>query len=142
MLLTQQNILSFIPQRPPFVMVDELLACNSSGTHTSFLVKSDNVLVFNDEFSEAGMAENIAQTAAAGAGYEALHTGGAVTTGYIGAIKNFEVFALPKVGDVLNTTVTVTNNIFEVTIITGKVKCNGALLATCEMKIFIQNQKK
>ena len=45
---------------------------------------------------------------------------------------------LPKVGDVIETTVVIENQVFDVTIISGSVKCGETLLAKCEMKIFIQ----
>lgn len=132
----QQNILSMIPQRPPFVMVDELISCDETCTRTTMLVNDENILVYNGELSEAGLIENIAQTAAAGAGYAANMLGQPVLTGYIGAIKNVEIFLLPKTGDTITTEVIVENKIFDVTIISGSVKCADKLLATCEMKIF------
>ncbi|MDB5146584.1 MAG: 3-hydroxyacyl-ACP dehydratase [Mucilaginibacter sp.] len=138
MILSQENILSVIPQRPPFVMVDQLTQCDEISSHTTLLVKEGNVLVSDGELSEAGLIENIAQTAAAGVGYNTLLSGEPILTGYIGAIKNLEVFALPKVGDVIETEVTIEQQVFEVTIITGNVRCRGVLLAKCEMKIFIK----
>lgn len=132
------DILKLIPQRPPFVMIDRLVASDGLNTSTTLLVTRQNVLLANGYLSEAGLIENIAQTAAAKAGYEALKNNEPVKTGYIGAIKNLEVFSLPKVNDLLETEVTVDNQIFDVTLISGRVKCNGELLAQCEMKIFIQ----
>ena len=132
----QQDILKIIPQQPPFVMIDQLIDCSTGGASTKFLVRDDNVLVSKGEFTEAGLVENIAQTAAAGAGYAARQTGGAIATGYIGAIKNLEIFALPKTGDLLETDVKIENEIFDITIISGRVHGKGVLLASCEMKIF------
>ena len=136
---TTDTILSLIPQRPPFVMVSQLVSCDETSTRTTFLVQANNVLVNNGELSEAGLAENIAQTAAAGAGYKSLQNGGAVLTGYIGAIKNLEIFALPKVGDTIETLVTIENQVFDITMVAGVVTCQGAPMATCQMKIFIQH---
>jgi len=84
------------------------------------------------------LVENIAQTAAAGVGYIAQQNLQPILTGYIGAIKNLVIFMLPKVGDVIETTVVIENQVFDVTIISGSVKCGETLLAKCEMKIFIQ----
>jgi predicted hotdog family 3-hydroxylacyl-ACP dehydratase len=135
------DVLSLIPQRPPFVMVGKFLSADDENFCTSFLIEADNVLLDNDELTEAGLIENIAQTAAAGAGYHSGIKGEPISGGYIGAINNLEIFALPKIGDVLNTTVTITNKVFDVTIITGSVKCNDELLAKCEMKIFTNAAK-
>ncbi|HMJ46203.1 MAG TPA: hypothetical protein VK498_02685, partial [Ferruginibacter sp.] len=62
-------ILSYIPQRPPFVMVDKILSSGESSTRTSFIIHEKNIFVENGKFREPGLVENIAQTAAAGAGY-------------------------------------------------------------------------
>jgi len=137
MIILQDNITSVIPQRPPFVMIDGLVSCNETSSTTTFQVKAENLLVQDGKLSEAGITENIAQTAAAGLGYVTLQSNSPIEIGYIAAIKNLEIFAQPEVGDVLETTVTITNRVFDVTIVSGSVKCDGILLAKCEMKIFL-----
>jgi len=138
MTLPTPDILALIPQRPPFVMVDTLVSSSDGTTLTTLLVQADNVLVSDGELSEAGLTENIAQTAAAGAGYAAHQLGKPVQPGFIGAVKNLEVFALPKVSDTIETEVKIENRVFDVTIIKGKITSKGETLAQCEMKIFIQ----
>lgn len=138
MSLPSANISALIPQQPPFVMIDRLISCDPGISNTTLLVETDNVLVFNGQLSEAGLTENIAQTAAAGAGFTARQNGEDVANGYIGAIKNLEIFALPFVGDLIETEVTIEMQVFDTTLISGKVSCNGVLLAKCEMKIFVQ----
>ena len=118
-------------------MIDGLVSCNETSSITTFRVKAENLLVHNGKLSEAGITENIAQTAAAGLGYVTLQSNGPIVIGYIAAVKNLEIFAQPEVGDVLETNVTITNRVFDVTIISGAVKCDGTLLAKCEMKIFL-----
>jgi predicted hotdog family 3-hydroxylacyl-ACP dehydratase len=137
--ILEEDILSLIPQRPPFVMIDRLTGCDDISSRTRFEVKGDNVLVHKGQFTEAGLIENIAQTAAAGVGYIKQQNGSPILTGYIGAIKNLEIFALPGIGDVIDTEVIIENQVFDVTIISGKIKHNDELLAKCEMKIFIKN---
>lgn len=141
MTLPTQDILTLIPQRPPFVMVDTLVSSTDDTTVTTLLVLPDTALVSDGELSEAGLTENIAQTAATGAGYTAQQLGKPVQPGFIGAVKNLEVFALPKVGDIIETEVKIENQVFDVTIIKGKITCKGSTLAQCEMKIFIQPQQ-
>jgi predicted hotdog family 3-hydroxylacyl-ACP dehydratase len=132
-----QNILSLIPQKPPFVMVGKLLHSNENSTQTTFMINEANVLVANGEFTEAGLMENIAQTAAARAGYIATMEDRPVGVGYIGSVKNFEVFALPQINDELITEVKIENQMLDVAVISGSVSCNGRLMAKCEMNIFI-----
>ena len=137
--LPEIDIVSIIPQNHPFVMVDKLLACTQQVIKTTFKIKIDNILVEDGELSAAGLVENIAQTAAAGSGYKANQTGTQIAEGYIGAIKNLRIFALPKTDDVIETTVTVMDKVFSVTFISGRVVCKNQLLAICEMKIFSSN---
>ena len=116
-------------------MVGELLHCDETTTRTSFTIEANNVMVSDGEFNEGGLMENIAQTAAVRAGYVA-EAGSEVKDGYIASIKNFEVLRLPKIGDKLITEVTVTDHVFEMTIISGTITCNGMVLSKCEMSIF------
>jgi predicted hotdog family 3-hydroxylacyl-ACP dehydratase len=143
------NIQDLIPQRPPFVMVGRLLASDEHVTRTSFRVGEDNIFVVNGRFTEGGLLENIAQTAAVRAGAaaraEAAARAGAVSriegeparVGYIGAVKNLEIIDLPAAGDELITEIRIEDQVFDVTLISGKVWCNERIVAQCEMKIFM-----
>jgi len=131
-----EDILLLIPQRPPFVMVDKLLSSDENSTQTVFRVNEENVLVMEGELSEAGLMENIAQTAAARAGYMAMMENKPVAVGYIGSVKNLEIFDLPKINDELVTEVKIENHVFDVTVISGTVRRNDIVMAQCEMNIF------
>lgn len=136
-MIAGESILSLIPQKPPFVMVDELLFSDDNITKSSFKITADNILVINGEFSEAGLMENMAQTAAAGSGNMARIENRPVANGYIGQVKNFEIYSLPKVGDILFTEVKMEVQVFDAGIVSGKIWCNEMEVAQCEMKIFI-----
>jgi len=140
-MITEENIQSLIPQKPPFVMVDKLLLFNETVTRTGFSIKADNIFVEKGEFKEPGLVENIAQTAAARAGYISKTEDKPVLVGYIGAVNSLQVYSLPKAGDELITEITVENQIFDVTLISGKVFCNEKIIAQCNMKIFINQIK-
>jgi predicted hotdog family 3-hydroxylacyl-ACP dehydratase len=137
---TTKNILSFIPQRAPFVMVDQIIYSDETTTRSKFMVKTGNIFVENGLLKEPGLVENIAQTAAARAGYIAQTENKPVRLGYIGAIKNLSITGFPKINDEIITEITIENQIFDVSVISGKISCNERLLAQCEMKIFITNQ--
>ncbi|WP_183574098.1 3-hydroxyacyl-ACP dehydratase [Mucilaginibacter sp. X5P1] len=140
MIFPVEDIIPLIPQKPPFVMVDKLLFVDDDTTRSSLVVKADNVLVKNNHFQEAGLLENIAQTAALRAGYLAHTENKPVKLGYIGAVKDLEIFGLPKVGHELITEITIIDTIFDVTVIAGKVWHKNQLLAQCEMKVFTVNE--
>jgi predicted hotdog family 3-hydroxylacyl-ACP dehydratase len=136
-MITEENILLLIPQRPPFVMIDRLLHSDENITRTAFRVGKENIFVENGRFLEAGLMENIAQTAAAGAGYLSGLENKSVQIGYIGAVKNLEITGLPEIDDELITEIKIESRVFDAGIFSGTVKCNDVVLAKCEMKIFV-----
>jgi len=140
-MITTENIESLIPQKPPFVMVDKLLNFSETTTTTGFKIEADNIFVEDGFFKEPGLIENIAQTAAARAGYISKTENKPVLVGYIGAVNGLQVFSLPKTGDELVTEITIENQIFDVTLISGKIICNNETIAQCRMKIFINQIK-
>jgi predicted hotdog family 3-hydroxylacyl-ACP dehydratase len=131
------NIIDLIPQRKPMVMVDKLLMANNKEIITSFEIKTDNIFVQNGKLQEVALIENIAQTAAAGTGFNSLINNEIPKKGFIGAVKNFEVFKLPKIGEILETKLIVTAEVFNASVVEGMVFCNGVLIAKGELKIFL-----
>jgi predicted hotdog family 3-hydroxylacyl-ACP dehydratase len=134
------DIKTLIPQGPPFIMVDRLLGSDDSATRTSFLVIADNLLTLDGKFSMAGLIENMAQTAAAGAGYAAWAAGGGegegpARGGAIVAINNLLITRLPELGEELITEVTITARVAEIVVISGRITCGQSVVATGEMKI-------
>jgi 3-hydroxymyristoyl/3-hydroxydecanoyl-(acyl carrier protein) dehydratase len=138
MIASVQDILQYIPQRPPVVMIDNLLACTETSSTTSFTILSSNIFCENEYFTEAGILENIAQTGAAKLGYEYISRNKLVPPGFIGAIKNLEVNTFPKIGDTIETSISIDHEVMGVTVITGIVKLKGQQIAKAEMKIIKQ----
>jgi 3-hydroxymyristoyl/3-hydroxydecanoyl-(acyl carrier protein) dehydratase len=133
----EQEILELIPQRAPMVMVGRLLQAEENRIVSSFLIGHDNIFCENGYFREAGIVENIAQTAAAGTGYRYRLLGKTPPPGFIGGIKNLVIQRLPEPGMDILTEVTIEHEILNATVITGKVTMEGILVASCEMKIFL-----
>jgi len=137
MLATKENIKNFIPQREPFIMIDELHSVDEKGFKTSFEVVDSNIFL-DDELSESALTENIAQTCAAGFGYlGSLEEEGEPKIGFIGAITKLKVHFLPKLGAKLNTEVEILNTFGNIHLIQGTVFENGAKLLDCQMKIVL-----
>lgn len=135
---THTDIMEYIPQRPPVVMIDNIVEISESKVVCKFEVKNDNLFVSQGRFLEPGIIENMAQTIAAGAGYRAKVKNEKVKLGYIAAIKNLNIYELPSVGDILNTSVLIVNEVFSVTIVQAEVMCGNKTIAGCEMRIFIE----
>jgi hypothetical protein len=138
MIAEGEDVLKLIPQRPPIVMVDKLIYAADKKTVSGFTIKADNIFVENGILQEPGIIENIAQSAALGVGYVCSVKNEKVPLGFIGAVKNLKIFDLPKVGEEINTEIQVDYEVFEATLITGKVFLKERQIAQCEMKIFLK----
>lgn len=136
MLATGEDLLALLPQRPPMVLVSALLTCANDRTVTQFCVPADCVLVENGVLSEAGLLENMAQTAAAGAGYSYRRQGQPAPIGFIAAIRDLRVAALPAVGTTLTTEVRVVNQVLDFSLVRGTVRVGETTFAECELRIF------
>jgi predicted hotdog family 3-hydroxylacyl-ACP dehydratase len=141
MLVTKSAITDYIPQRAPMVMVDGLLAADENSATSVFTPGSGNLFADNGSFCEAGILENIAQTAALHAGYLANKKGEEVKVGFIGAIKNFKVFKLPPVLKQITTLLEIKTSMWNVTIAKGTVYLQEEKVAETELSIFLQEEK-
>ncbi len=125
----------YIPQRPPFVLVDNILACDETIVTTDFRIPQEHILVQDGCLSEAGLMENIAQTCAARIGW--LNQDKPVRIGVIGSINNFEHSLLPQSGETIVTTVTLESAVFEAIIVHADIQCKETKIAQCDMKVFV-----
>lgn len=140
MLATKETILNYIPQRAPMVMIHNLLEANDDHATTQFQIEADNLFVEDGFLREPGLIENIAQTAAAQVGFQFMEKKLPIPVGFIGAIKDLEIFSMPAVNSVITTIVKIKNMIFDVTLIDGKVEQDGKLLCCCEMRIYVKKK--
>jgi len=130
--------LELIPQKDPMVMVGALLEINEDSVKTEFVIPDNHILSNDEQFlNQSALIENIAQTAAVNAGYRARINKEEPKKGFIGAIKNFELFGKAKAGDTLETVIQLKNEIFNASIIEGEIFCNNTCIAKGELKIFL-----
>lgn len=130
------DILELLPQRPPFVMVDHLVDYSEIQTTCELTIRPDNVFCENGELAAAGLIEHIAQTCAARLGYYnkyVLKVG--VRLGFIGEVKDLEIIRLPREGELIETTIKVEQEIFDVTLVTAEVRVGTEVIATTRLKI-------
>ncbi|MBQ1733179.1 MAG: pseudouridylate synthase [Bacteroidales bacterium] len=129
------DILTLIPQRPPFVMVDRLLHFDTQTTITEFEVRADNIFVDDGKLSSEGLVENIAQTCAARMGYISLMSHTPVKVGVIGAISNMTINFLPQCGARLTTRIDLLEEVFQMTLVNAQVTVGEDVVASANMKI-------
>lgn len=126
-----------IPQKPPMVMVDRLIKAGDGIFETTFLIQQENVFCDNGLFTEAGLIENMAQTAAAGEGAKSGEPGKEPAVGFIGGIRNLKITRYPVCGDELLTRVTLEHEVMDASVVSGVVFLDNELIASCQLKIFL-----
>jgi len=137
LLISGNELLELIPQRPPVVMIDKFVYGDATSSISGLTVQATCVFCEDGFLSESGLVENIAQTAAAGVGYNCKKENTIVPIGFIAAIKNLEVIKLAPIGAEIRTEVTIINKVLDVTIVTGKVLMGQDEIVKCEMRIFL-----
>ena len=138
-LITAGEILDCIPQRTPIVMVDTFYGIDEQGCARSGLtVTADNLFVADGVLDECGIVEHIAQSAALRAGYMDRSRGEKVRLGYIGAVNDLKVHALPPVGSRLVTQNVIEQTVMNVTLLSARTECDGKPVAECRMKIYLE----
>jgi len=139
-IISGQEILPFIPQRPPMVMVNTYFGKIDDSTFTGFTVTQDSLFCESGYFQETGIIEHFAQSAAVGVGVEFIGKGEEVPVGFIGAVSKFHVVRLPKIGETLHTTTRLINKFLDVSLVYTEGKINEEIVASCELKIFLMQK--
>ena len=134
MLASRDEVLNLIPQKFPFVMVDELLNYSEENLKSRYTVDSNNIFVCNDFFIESGVIENMAQSVALHTGYQFFLLNKIAPTGYIGSINKIEINRLPRLGEILETNVFILQEFNGVTLVDIDVMIKGKVIAKGQMK--------
>lgn len=140
MMFNDIDILSLIPQRPPFVMVDKLVCCNDKDATTELTVREDNLFVENGELTALGIVENMAQTCAARIGYVNMKRLAAEATakpaiGVIGDVRNCAISRLPRCQEKLSTQIIIVEEVFNLTLAELITRVGDETIATARLKI-------
>lgn len=140
--LRKIDVHELLPQQEPFVMIGSLIHFDKRVTITETEVKAGNIFVDNGCFSASGLMENIAQSCAARIGYVNKYIlKKSVQLGFIGAVRNFDIISLPKIGDVITTKVEIKEEVFGMTLASAIIKSNGKILATTDIKIAVKGME-
>ena len=137
MIVAKEAITDYIPHRPPFVMVGNLVSATRERFESDFEIAGDNALVHDGFFQETGLIEHIAQTCAASFGYLDKEEGGAPKIGFIGAVSKVLVTELPPVGATIRTVVTPLHQLGNIYLVKGESSLDGRILLGCELKIVV-----
>ncbi|MCG3167340.1 MAG: hypothetical protein POELPBGB_03130 [Bacteroidia bacterium] len=140
-----EQLLKFIPQRQPMVMIDKLFFSDAEKCITGLRISEKNIFCREALFREPGLIENMAQTAAVHSGYNASKQAATgeykgAPIGFIGAVKDFKIYFLPAINSEITTEIQVTHRIMDATVVNAFVSSNGNRVAECELKIFIKKE--
>lgn len=131
------DILKYIPQRPPAVMVDTLWEVTDDGSVSGLTVAEDNIFCRGGILEDCGVLEHIAQSAALRIGYLFVSRGEEVPLGFIGSIGRTAIHFLPRTGEKVRTRIRVEQEVFGITLLTAESRVGGRLAAECEMKVAV-----
>lgn len=137
--ISSVNVLDLIPQRPPFIMIDCLTHFDPVITSSRFTVRDNNLFFSEGRLLASGLIENIAQTCAARIGYINRLSNKVIKLGFIGAVRNLKIYKTPLAGDTIYTTITVKEEVFQMTLVDAVVKLNDETIAEAEMKIALSD---
>ncbi len=116
----QDFIKKLIPQREPIIMVDAIFEYQE-----------------NKVVGGLTILEHMAQTVALYTGYDYFIKNMQAPVGYIGSMKNVEIFHLPQTNETLITTVHILHEIMDVTLVNIVSKIGEKIIASGEMKTVI-----
>lgn len=122
----QRDILSYIPQRPPFVFVDTVEERSEKRASTRYTIPENCPLLSDGVLQLAGLMENAAQTCSVIAGNHIA---------YLGAVKQMDVTHFPKVGEVLRTEAVVKQEMLNISLVECTTRVQDKTIATTMLKI-------
>lgn len=135
------EILQLIPQRPPMVMIDRFFGIEENKSIGGLLVSYENTFFENGHLQITGVIEHIAQVAAARIGYISIYLNKEpIPLGFIASVDKLTVHNLPKSADYLITTITIIQEVGDITLISATSKASGRPVTECQMKIFIKKE--
>ena len=132
--LDKDFVEKLLPQKFPFVMVDKMYDYTETSLISGFTIQKESIFFQDGNFVESGLIEHIAQSIALHTGYEFFLKNEPAPTGYIGSIKDIEIRQLPKLGDEIQTTVSILQEFAGVTLVDAVTKLNDIVNASGQMK--------
>jgi len=135
MRISRSEIEYYIPQRTPFIMIDNLEAVTPEKFESDFRVLPNNIFVENGILREFALIENIAQSSSAGLAITIISSRKKTADGFIGAISKLKLYELPRVNDTIYTIVKLIAQFENMFLLRGETYLNGRKLLECELKL-------
>ncbi len=133
-ILNKDFVEKLLPQKVPFVMVDKMYDYTETSLVSGFTILEESIFFQDGNFVESGLIEHIAQSIALHTGYQFFLRNEPAPTGYIGSIKDIEIIKLPKLGDEIQTTVSILQEFAGITLVDAITRLNNSVIASGQMK--------
>ncbi|MEZ4801481.1 MAG: hypothetical protein R2797_01820 [Gelidibacter sp.] len=137
----KEAIKQLLPHRKPMLMVDGLVYFDGEKAVSNFTVAISNIFVDKTHFSEPGLVEHMAQSAALLTGYRHKIQNLPVKDGFIASIKNLKIERLPKVNDVIATEVKIAYGLPTMSIVHITSKTDEIDIASAEMTLVLRENE-
>jgi predicted hotdog family 3-hydroxylacyl-ACP dehydratase len=134
LLLGKESVEDLLPQKFPFVMVDKMYAYSETSLISGLEIKDTHLFFDHTTFLEAGLIEHMAQSVALHTAYQFFLKNEKAPTGYIGSIKEIEIKKLPKLNDMIQSTVTILQEFAGITLVHIVTTLNDEVIASGQMK--------
>lgn len=151
MIKSNQNIAiqQFLPHRQPMLFVDTIILIETNYVEAIYTIKSKQLFLQNDYFSEIGLIENMAQVCSSIIGQkyfidEDLQKGDLI--GYISTIKTCTIFNLPKINQTILTKARLLEVFdyedYAISTMETQVLIDDKVYATATLNLLLQNHKR
>lgn len=136
-----EDIKTLLPHREPIILVDSLLEFSDGEATVGFTILKDNIFVNNDECSETGLIEHMAQAAALYIGFKNYSKETPAKEGFIASIKKLNIEKLPKVDQVITTNVSIIHEIMHMSTVKLSTFNNGIEIASAQMNTILKEDE-
>ncbi|MDH3974907.1 MAG: hypothetical protein OEV42_11570 [Deltaproteobacteria bacterium] len=131
------NSTEFIPHRETMLLVDELLQYGEGKIRGTAKITRDNP--FLDESGAVGqncLVEIMAQTVAAGNGYDCMLRGDTLKTGFLVGVNDFSFYEDVRIGDELTITTKEESSFGDFSFVEGSINAGSRLIAKGNLKLY------
>jgi len=127
-----------LPQRPPMLLLSQLLSCTESEGTADALISPDNLFRLPDDtIHAAALFELMAQAYAAVHGYQSHLAGKPVSIGFLAGIRQAVVLGAARIGDLLLVSVRQTALVPPFVRAEARIERDGETLAEGELTLFV-----
>lgn len=130
-LVHKEGVTKYIPQRDPFIMVDNLLSIDHNEIVTKVFITNDNIFVKDGIISFYGILEHIAQSTALGYGYTHENC-----IGVIGKISDCVCIRNPNANNDILSNISIEKSLDKSLLVSAKCFQDNTEILHCNMYLY------